>query len=168
MEDRWTVSARALEDQIPRATYRFTLTYQFLPTLSAGIEYNPQVEEVNPLLNWLVLQEKDKRPAIVIGTSSDRIGTPEGQSYYLTVSKNLKGLTHLPIAPYIGAAYGTFEDRWRFIGGMEIDFTHGFWALVIYDGVNWHPTVNYSYGRHTGTFLMVDGEDPGVAYSIRF
>jgi len=35
-----------------------------------------------------------------------RIGTPSGQSSFVTAGKNLKRETHLPIAPYFGAAFG--------------------------------------------------------------
>ena len=39
---------------------------------------------------WFVLTETERRPALFLGTSSDRIGSPEGtQSYYLTGAKYL-------------------------------------------------------------------------------
>jgi hypothetical protein len=47
----------------------------------------------------LAIPETDRRPALILGTSSDRIGTPDGQSFYATFSKNLKRETELPIAP---------------------------------------------------------------------
>ena len=40
----------------------------------------------------------------MFGTSSDRIGTPEGQAYYVTLSKDLSTVKDWPIAPYVGAA----------------------------------------------------------------
>jgi len=168
MEDRWAASIRAIDDQIPRASLRLTLTYRFLPTLTGGLEYNPKVNKVSPLANWLALQETERSPALILGTSSDRIGTPSGQSFYATLSKNLKRELHLPVAPYAGVAYGTYEDRLRFIGGLSIGFTEWLSALIVYDGVNWHPTFSVAHGRHTGTFLLVNGQDPGVAYSVNF
>jgi hypothetical protein len=38
-------------------------------------------------MNWLAVPETTKTPALIVGTSSDRIGTPGGQSFYATASK---------------------------------------------------------------------------------
>ena len=46
-------------------------------------------QEVGPLATWFVLTETGQRPAVFLGTSSDRIGSPEGtQAYYVTAAKN--------------------------------------------------------------------------------
>lgn len=159
---------RYVANQISRARLRTTLTYRFAPTFSAGVEYNPVAGKVSPLANWLVVKETLRRPALIVGTSSDRIGTPSGQSFYATVSKNLQRETRLPVAPYVGAAYGTYEDRLRPIGGLNLGFTESFSALAIFDGVHVHPLLNYSHGRHGFSFLLVRGRHPGVSYSIAF
>lgn len=165
---RWAFGIRTISNQIPRASLRTTLTYRFHPTFSAGIEYNPRADKASPLANWLAIKETAHRPALIFGTSSDRIGTPSGQSFYGTFSKNLRRETKLPIAPYAGAAYGTYEDRWRAIGGLNIGFTEQFTALIVFDGVHVHPLLNFSYRLHTFSLLMVRGRHPGVSYSIVF
>ncbi len=165
---RWSASIRGIANQIPRASVRTTLTYKFLPALSAGIEYNPRADKVSPLANWLAIPEAKNRPALILGTSSDRIGTPTGQAFYATLSKNLKRETKLPIAPYFGFAYGTYEDRLRPIGGLNVGFTEQWGALVIFDGVRLHPLVNFSRGRHVVSFVLVRGRDPGMSYSVSF
>jgi hypothetical protein len=167
-KQKWTFSIRAIANQIDRATLRTTLTYRFIPTFSAGIEYNPLAGRVSPLANWLAVKETLNRPALILGTSSDRIGTPEGQSFYATFSKSLKRETRLPIAPYIGVAYGTYEDRLRPIGGLNIGFTEQLTALAIFDGVHVHPLLSYSKERHVFSFLLVRGRHPGLSYSISF
>ena len=100
-----------------------------LPSLAA---------QVSPLLNWLAVEETAKCPAMILGTSSDRIGTKSGQSFNATFSKNLKRETRLPIAPYLGLAYGTYEDRLRVIGGVSVGFTEQWQSLFIFDGVHFH------------------------------
>lgn len=80
----------------------------------------------------------------------------------------MKRETGLPIAPYAGLAYGTFEDRLRLIGGLSVGFTERFNALLVHDGVNFHPTLNFSYKRHSATVLYIDTQDLGAAYSISF
>ena len=149
---------------------RTTLTYRFTPRLQAGIEVNPRSteEKVNPLMNWLVVPEGTRTPAVIVGTSSDRIGTPGGQSFYATASKNLKRETRLPIAPYFGLAYGTHDDKLRPIGGLNIGFTESVTSLVIFDGVHVHPVVNWSYKGNVFSFLLVRGHEPGVSWSITF
>jgi hypothetical protein len=167
-KERWTLGVRVIAGQIDRATWRNTLTYRFHPRLTAGIEYNPLADKVSPLANVLAISETTKRPALIVGTSSDRIGTPSGQSFYATLSKSLHRETGLPIAPYAGVAYGTYEHRWRPIGGLNIHFPKRFSSTVIFDGVHVHPLLNYTIGRHAFSFLMVRGRDPGASYSISF
>ncbi len=149
---------------------RTTLTYRFTPRLQAGIEVNPRSteEKANPLMNWLAVPEGTRTPAVIVGTSSDRIGTPGGQSFYATASKNLKRETRLPIAPYFGLAYGTHDDKLRPIGGLNIGFTESVTSLVIFDGAYVHPVVNWSYKGNVFSFLLVRGHEPGVSWSITF
>ena len=101
-----------------------------------------------------------------MGTSSDRIGTPGGQSVYATASKNLKRETKLPIAPYFGVAYGTFQDRLRYIGGLNVGFTESLSAMAVFDGVHVHPLITFSHRRHVFTLLLARGRQPGISYSL--
>ncbi len=169
-ENRITLSSRVIPHAVRRAQVRTTVTYRITPRLQAGVEVNPRSteEKVNPLVNWLALPETKNTPAVIAGTSSDRIGTPSGQSFYATASKNLKRETKLPIAPYFGLVYGTYEDRFRPIGGLNVGFTENLTALVIFDGVHVHPLLNFSWRRHAVSFLLVRGRQPGVSYSISF
>ena len=170
--DKWTWSLRIIPGAVPRAQVRTTLTYRFHPRLTAGIEYNPKGEtgsaRVSPLANFLVMSETDKRPALIVGTSSDRIGTREGQSFYATLSKNLKELTGLPIAPYAGIAYSTFQDRALALGGLNVQFTRDFSGLAMFDGVHVHPMLFYQYKRSQFLFILVKGRIPGVGYNVTF
>ena len=167
-EERWTFGTRLIDDQIPRATWRTTLTYKFSPTFLAGMEYNPTAGKFSPLANWLLMPENTGRPALMLGTSSDRIGTPSGQSFYLTVSKNVRGEGDPVLAPYLALTYGTYDDKFRVGGGMSIGFTRRLSSMILFDGVHVHPMLNYDYRRHTLSFLLVRGRDPGISYSISF
>lgn len=157
-----------ISSQIDRARWRNTLTFKFLPTFSAGIEYNPLAEKASPLANWVAVRETENRAALIIGTSSDRIGTPSGQSFYATASKDLQAQTNLPLAPYVGLAYGTYEERLRAIGGVNIRFPLNFSALIIYDGVKVHPTASWAYRNFVFSFLLAQGKNPGASASVAF
>jgi hypothetical protein len=159
---------RLIANQIDRAKWRNTLTYRFHPRFTAGIEYNPLAGKLSPLANLVAVTETHQRPAMIIGTSSDRIGTPSGQSFYATISKSLKHHTGLPIAPYVGVAYGTFEDRARVIGGLSITANEHWSSTILFDGVRVHPLANYTRGRHQLGVILERGRNPGVSYSISF
>lgn len=167
-EGRWTFGVRVIANQIDRARWRNTLTYRFHPRFTAGVEYNPLAGKVSPLMNLLVMTEAKHRPALIVGTSSDRIGTPSGQSFYATFSKSLKRETGLPIAPYAGVAYGTYEDRLRPIGGLNLTFDDSWSSTIVFDGVRVHPLVNYTRGRHVFSVIMERGRNPGASYSVSF
>ncbi len=171
-DDRWTWSLRVIPGAVPRAQIRTTLTYRFHARFTAGIEYNPRGEttsaRVGPLANFLVMTETARRPALIVGTSSDRIGTRDGQSVYATLSKSLKRETGFPIAPYAGVAYSGFEDRLLGIGGLNIHFTKNISGLAMFDGVHLHPMVFYRRDRHQFLFILVRGRTPGVGYNITF
>jgi hypothetical protein len=167
-KQRWTLGVRLLTNQIPRAAVRTTLTYRFHPRLQLGVEYNPRAGEFAPLANLLVMTETKRRPALMLGTSTDRIGTPSGQSFFATFSKNLRRETGLPIAPYVGATFGTYDHRVRPIGGLSISLNKNFSILATYNGVNVHPLLIFSHERHAISLIMVKGRDPGMSYSVTF
>lgn len=147
---------------------RSTLTFRVVPRVALGLEYNPLEDEVRPLANVVALSEGASRPAVIFGTSSDRIGTPDGQAYFVTVSKDLASVNGWPLAPYAGAAYGTFDDELRAIGGLRWRLPRGFTLGGIHDGVRAHLFGEYQLRRHAFTLLWVDTDDVGVAYSVGF
>ena len=167
-KQRFTFSARWLPGQIDRAAWRTTLTYRFHPRLTAGVEYNPSVGEFKPLVNFLLLTETAKRPAVMLGTSTDRLGTPSGQSFYATVSKSLRRELSLPIAPYVGVVYGTYEHRWLPVAGVNVVLSKHFSTGVTFNGVDTHGMVNYNFDRHVVSLVLVRMHEPGVSYSIVF
>ena len=152
---------------------RTTLTYRLHPRLTAGVEFNPRAAEpgdrVNPLVNWVAVTETARRPALILGTSSDRIGTPRGQSFYATFSKNLKGETGLPIAPYVGVAYGTYEHRWLPLAGLNVNFTRNLSSTVIYRRRAGASTAElHATGGTHFSFVLAFANKPGFSYSISF
>jgi hypothetical protein len=142
--------------------------HQFTPSLKAGIEYNPRVDEIGVVANWRALDETRRSPALIFGTSSDRIGTPEGQSYYATVSKSLHHDIGVPVAPYAGISWSTAEDRFLFPFGVNVRVTESVSAMVINDGVHTHLSGTYSWRRYSLTLLAVERRDIGVTIGLAF
>src|SRR5688572_1477128 len=133
---KWEVSHRYLAGQIPRATHRTVVMHQLRRDLKLGIEWNPRADEVGIVANWRALPETTNRPAIIFGTSSDRIGTPEGQSYYVTLSKSLHHETGMPIAPYVSASYSGYEERVIYPFGVNVAVGRHWSAMLMNDGVH--------------------------------
>ena len=157
---------------VDRAEFRMTGMYQFTPTFSAGLEINPLAPDLGPIANWLALPETGDAPALIFGTSSDRIGTPHGRAIYGTVSKDLERWTGLPIAPYAGVSFGTFDDELVAIGGLRIAWSDQLSTTNLWDGHNLHHTIDYGLEGGQLIGLVIANLDEhyslGVSYSIRF
>lgn len=166
---KFTAGIRLLTGQVDRAAVRATIMYRWHPRFHVGLEYNPRVGEVHPLVTMIPVTETVHRPAIIVGISSDRIGTPRGTSVYITASKDLKHWTGLPIAPYGGVVWSSYEKKLRAIGGLNVRFRRDLTGLVQFDGVKVHPSVTYSVNNtHAVTFLMIRGKLPGITYTFSF
>ena len=155
-----------------RARWRNTLTYQVHPRFSLGVEWNPLDSDVGPLANWRVLDETATRPALIIGTSSDRIGTPSGRAYFATFSKDLESWLDLPIAPYVGASYGEFDDEWVGIGGLNVRYGSRWSSSHLWDGHNLHHLVDHTLGERWRVGVLVAEQDgkyyAGVRVGVSF
>jgi hypothetical protein len=157
---------------VDRARLRTTGVYSLDDSLQVGVEWNPLANDVGPLANWRAIEETRDRPALIFGTSSDRIGTPHGRAIYGTFSKDLEAWTKLPIAPYAGAAYGTFDDAFVPIGGLLVRWAERFSTTHLYDGDNLHHIATWTFesGVSVGALLVEqDGKFyPGLAVSAGF
>ena len=167
-DTKWELSHRYLTGQIARATHRTIVMHQLRPDLKLGVEWNARADEVGFVANWRAVDETARRPAVVLGTSSDRIGTPEGQSYFVTFSKSLHHATGLPVAPYAGVSYSGFENRWLVPFGINVAIGQAWSAMVINDGVHTHLSATYSWRRFAVTLLAVERKDPGITVGARF
>lgn len=168
-EARWEASYRFLTGQIDRATHRIVLMRQWTPAFKAGVEVNPLADEIGLVANWRLLAETARRPAVILGTSSDRIGTPSGQSYYATVAKSLHRELGIPLAPFAGLSWSGAEDRFVFPFGASIALGRRWSAMVQNDGVHTHGSVTFTpASRWAVTLLAVRFEEPGITIGARF
>ena len=122
-----------------------------IPRVQIGVEYNPVAAEVVPLATVFILTETETRPSLFIGTSSDRIGSPEGtQSYYLTASKLAP---RIPVSVYGSVNYSEWDEGINFPFGAEWYVYGGFSIRGMYDGHQPHAMVNW-FGERFGVSLM--------------
>jgi hypothetical protein len=143
-----------------------TGNYRVIPTLQVGIEVNPVVGEVAPLATWFLSTETDRRPAAFLGTSSDRIGSPEGtQAYYLTMAKHVPALR---MSPYASVNYSEWDNGWNFPFGAHVDLGRGLSLQPMYDGERTHLLASFANDRFSTTFIWAWLETGGVAMSFGF
>ncbi|MEM7052188.1 MAG: hypothetical protein AAF604_21155 [Acidobacteriota bacterium] len=134
--------------------------------MQLGVEINPEADEIGPLVTWFLLTEDSRRPALFLGTSSDRVGSPEGeQSYFLTAAK---GHPRWPISAYVSLNYSEWDEDFNFPFGVEVDFGERYSLRPMYDGQRTHLMLNYKGQRFGASLLWIWLERVGVAFSTRF
>jgi hypothetical protein len=159
-------SARYVDTEMPRPRWRVTGSYRVLPRLLLGVEWNPDADEVVPLATWFVLTETDRRPAAFFGTSSDRIGSPEGtQAYYFTAAKRFDAIR---TSTYVSLNYSEWDEGWNVPFGVNVELGRGFSAQPMYDGQRTHLLATYATDRWSATAMWVWLDTFGVAASFGF
>jgi hypothetical protein len=159
-------SLRYVDTELPRPRWRTTVNYRLIPTLQLGVEYNPVAGEVGPLMTWFVLTEGERRPAVFLGTSSDRIGSPEGtQAYYVTGAKYLPSLR---TSPYVSLNYSEWDEGWNVPFGANLELGGGFSLQPMYDGDRTHLLGSFATARFSATLVWAWLERAGVAVSVGF
>ncbi len=155
-------SARYVDTDVERARWRFTANYRVVKNLQVGVEFNATIGEISPLATLFVVSETKHRPALFFGTSSDRIGSPEGtQSYYATTSKYLPSTG---TTGYFSLNYSEWDDGINIPFGFTQEISQGFAARYMYDGERSHALVDH-YRDSLGISLMwVWLEEFGVAF----
>ncbi|MBK34193.1 MAG: hypothetical protein CME26_01525 [Gemmatimonadetes bacterium] len=98
------------------------------------------------------LTETDERPALFVGTSSDRIGSPPGnQSYFATASKYIPALR---ASIYGSVNYSEWDEAINFPAGISLKIGNGLSIRPMYDGDRGHLMFNY-FAHRVGVSLML-------------
>jgi len=117
IQTTWAASWRYVDTELERPRWRMTLNYQLLKRLQLGLEYNPAASEVSPLFNLFLFTETDIRPALFLGTSSDRIGSPAGkQAYFITAAKRVP---YVPLSVYATMNYSEWDEAFNYPFGAS-------------------------------------------------
>ncbi len=121
---------------------------------------------MGPLVTWFLLTETEQRPAVFLGTSSDRIGSPAGkQSYYATAAKYLPALN---TSPYVSLNYSEWDEGWNVPFGANVELGNGFSVRPMYDGNRTHLLGSWAGERFSATLVWAWFERAGAAISYGF
>ena len=133
------------------------------------MEFNALAQEkVNPIGNWFIQTETEARPGIVAGFSSDRIGTPSGMAYFVSMQKQLGGNTGR-IAPYVGLSYSGWGHEFLIPFGMSIALRDDLTLLPMCDGKHGHTTLAWSDGKgRVFSLIAAFNKRFGVAFAQNF
>jgi len=113
-----------------------------------------------------LLTETEARPALFVGTSSDRIGSPKrAQSYYATLSKYVP-LVHTSF--YGSLNYSEWDDGFNLPLGAGVEIGKGFSIRSMYDGDRGHLLLNYFATQYGLSLMYVWFEKLGLAFSFGF
>lgn len=155
-----------MDTELERPRWRSTLSYRVLPKLQVGLEVNPAASEVGPIATWFLVTESGQVPAVFLGTSSDRIGSPKGkQAVYLTAARNIDPV---PASLYATVNYSTWDERLNFPFGANIEVLPGITLQPMYDGNRTHLLATYSAERYSLTLMSAWLERFGIAASVGF
>ena len=153
-----------MDTEVERPRWRFNAAYRLTPRLSAGIEYNPVVAEVNPTANWIATPEGPSHPMVSFGTSSDRIFTPKGnQAYFVTFAKSVPGTR---LAPYVSVNYSENEAGFNFPFGVNIGLSEVVDLLPMNDGRKCHLLLTFKQPTTNVTLIAVDLGRPRLGISF--
>ena len=142
--------------------------HRLLPRLNVGIEWNPGESEVGPLANLFLLTETHFRPALSLGTSSDRIGTDAGQtSVYLTAAKRFPS-PDVPVSGYVSLNWSEADEGFNVPFGGTLHLGERWDLRAMYDGERSHLLASASIDRFTVSALWIWFEHAGVAVSAGF
>jgi hypothetical protein len=153
-----------------RPRWRTTLTGRLSPRLQLGVEYNAHAPDakLNPVGNYFIQTEDERRPGIIAGLSSDRIGTPSGMSYFISAQKQLGG-ERGRIAPYLGLSYSEFGREVLMPFGASIGLRDELVLLPMCDGKYGHTTLSWFSKRGESISLIaVFNKRIGIAFARNF
>lgn len=155
-----------MDTRLHRPQWRFTANYRLHRRLQVGVEVNPRAGEAGPLATLFLVTETEKRPALFLGTSSDRIGSPAGeQSYFATVSKYIPWLR---TSFYGSLNYSEWDGGFNLPLGAGVELGRGFSFRPMHDGQRGHVMLNYFTHQYGASLMYVWLETLGVSISAGF
>ena len=142
--------------------------YRVHQRVNLGLEWNPGATELGPLANVFLFTETHARPALSLGTSSDRIGTDAGTtSIFLTAGKRWPS-SDLPLSGYASLNWSESDESFNIPFGGTLHLGERYSFRPMYDGERSHFLASAQIGRFTVSGLWIWLERAGISVSTGF
>lgn len=153
-----------MDTDVDRARWRGTFHHRVHPRLQVGVELNAAADEIGPLFTFFLRPESERWPAMFVGTSSDRIGSPPGeQSYYLTFAKHA---VRFPVSAYATLNWSEWDETLNVPCGVTVGRDVA--LQFMFDGDRSHLLLSRAGERFAVSLLWIWFEDPGISLSTGF
>ena len=126
--------------------------YGVTPRFEAGFGYLDKQKTVRPLASYTLVAETRTAPSLTTGLMFDSLGGGR-QGVFVSVAKDLQGVTGIPASLYLGGAKITNERGLRLLAGANFRLTPKVNASVQFDGRYANLGVTTEIGRVNGTSI---------------
>ena len=119
-----------------------------------------------PTANWILTPARENLPMLSLGTSSDRIGSPEAtHAYYLTAAKPIP---QWHIAPYLSVNYSEKDHGINYPFGVNIPLARHWDLLPMNDGRRSHLILTYKEKSYNISLMAVYMSRVGLSVGFSF
>ncbi|HRF59889.1 MAG TPA: hypothetical protein PLH94_08255 [Fimbriimonadaceae bacterium] len=132
---------------------------------TVGLEWNPGKEEVLPRATWFVTPAKGELPSFVLGFTSDRLATPEGQAVFGTVSRSFFDGA---VTPFVSLKYATANGTFAVPFGANFRLAEHWTLQGMNDGRHTHFLVTRLQDGVSYSFVLARSRYPGMSVSFGF
>ena len=165
-EKPWSFTTRLVGNpDTARAPLEFSLVRQWTPEFRFGVLRIPKDDSWSPIWNYRFWDSEDRATTAAIGQSGAWPSSrTTGAAYSLTAGHSWGG----GLSTYASASYAPDANLWYIPMGARWKFDPNWSTRVMWDGIELHPAVTYHQDGWNLSFLMLDGRDPTLSFSVAF
>jgi hypothetical protein len=120
---------------------------------------------VLPRATWFITPATARTPSVVLGVTSDRLSTPEGQAYFLTFAKSVGDGT---ITPFVSTKYSSADRMIAFPFGASFRLGQDVTVQVLNDSNYTHLLASRPVGQANVTLMLARMRHLGIGVSFGF
>ena len=125
----------------------------------------PGKNRISPIVNWRFREAQGEAPALALGMGTAWPSSKaSGQAYSLTAARALGK----DFSGYVAASYAPDANLWFAPAGLQYRLNRDWSTKVMWDGDRLHPVVTHHAEQWSLSFLLLDGRDPTLSFSVGF
>ena len=145
----------------------FNTRFGIAPRFDVGLGYGVKREKAIWNARFQVIMENERRPGIIIGAGSVRIGKSD-QSLYLHITKSWEISETFALRMTSGVANLVPEyDKTYGLGGLTFSIAEKYSPFITFDGVEFHEGFAWiPLDWLTISALLIESKDPAFSFGI--